>query len=169
MGTVLHRTLKQLANEGVEQWPETRISQLPATWGAQLKELGMLARSEELKGLLDAVNSMLADQRGRWILQHHEQAQCEQALGYRYSDRGHVGTSVIDRTFVENGTRWIIDYKLSQPAEGESETQFSARQSSAYSAQLSHYAKLYRSMQANPVRCALYFPQIPMFIELEAE
>jgi ATP-dependent helicase/nuclease subunit A len=169
MGTVLHRTLKQLANEGVEQWPETRISQLPATWGAQLKELGMLARPEELKGLLDAVNSMLADQRGRWILQHHEQAQCEQALGYRYSDRGHVGTSVIDRTFVENGTRWIIDYKLSQPAEGESETQFSARQSSAYSAQLSHYAKLYRSMQANPVRCALYFPQIPMFIELEAE
>jgi ATP-dependent exoDNAse (exonuclease V) beta subunit len=169
MGTVLHRTLKQLANEGVEQWPETRISQLPATWGAQLKELGMLARPEELKGLLDAVTSMLADQRGRWILQHHEQAQCEQALGYRYSDRGHVGTSVIDRTFVENGTRWIIDYKLSQPAEGESETQFSARQSSAYSAQLSHYAKLYRSMQANPVRCALYFPQIPMFIELEAE
>jgi hypothetical protein len=24
-------------------------------------------------------------------------------------------------------------------------------------------------MQPNPVRCALYFPQIPMFIELEAE
>ena len=169
MGTVLHRTLKQLANEGLDQWPEARINQLPATWAAQLKELGMLARPDELKSLLQAVNSMLADQRGRWILQRHEQAQCEQALGYRYSDRGHVGTSVIDRTFIDDGTRWIIDYKLSQPAEGESEEQFIRRQSSAYSAQLSHYAKLYGSMQPNPVRCALYFPQIPMFIELEAE
>ena len=169
MGTVLHRTLKQLANEGVEKWPESRIQQLPTTWAAQLKELGMLARPDELKSLLEAVSSMLADKRGRWILQHHEQAQCEQALGYRYSDRGHMGTSVIDRTFIDDGTRWIIDYKLSQPAEDESEAQFSQRQSSAYSAQLSHYAKLYRSMQPNPVRCALYFPQIPMFIELEAE
>ncbi|ETN92411.1 ATP-dependent helicase/nuclease subunit A [Gammaproteobacteria bacterium MOLA455] len=169
MGTVLHRTLKQLANEGLDQWPEVRINQLPVTWAAQLKELGMLATPDELQGILQAVNSMLADQRGRWILQRHEQAQCEQALGYRYSDRGHVGTSVIDRTFVDDGIRWIIDYKLSQPAEGESEAQFIRRQSSAYSAQLGHYAKLYGSMQPNPVRCALYFPQIPMFIELEAE
>ena len=169
MGTVLHRTLKQLANEGLEQWPESRIAQLPATWGAQLKELGMLARPDEVKSLIAAVNSMLADQRGRWILQRHEQAECEQALGYRYSDREHLGTSVIDRTFVHEGSRWIIDYKLSQPAEGEPEAQFIQRQTQAYSAQLGHYAKLYRSMQANPVRCALYFPQIPMFIELEAE
>jgi ATP-dependent exoDNAse (exonuclease V) beta subunit len=169
MGTVLHRTLKQLANEGLEQWPESRIVQLPATWGAQLKELGMLARPDEVKSLIEAVNSMLADQRGRWILQNHEQAECEQALGYRYSDREHLGTSVIDRTFVHDGTRWIIDYKLSQPAEGEPEAQFIQRQTKAYSAQLGHYAKLYRSMETNPVRCALYFPQIPMFIELEAE
>jgi len=169
MGTVLHRTLKQLANEGLEQWSESRIQQLPATWGAQLKELGMLARPDELKSLMEAVNRMLADQRGRWILERHEQAECEQALGYRYSDREHLGTSVIDRTFVHDGTRWIIDYKLSQPVEGESEAQFIQRQTKAYSAQLGHYAKLYGSMEANPVRCALYFPQIPMFIELEAE
>ena len=169
LGTVLHRTLKQLANDGLDHWPQSRIEQLPATWTAQLKELGMLARPDELKSLIEAVSRMLADQRGRWILDAHEQAQCEYALGYRYSDRGQVGTSVIDRTFIDDGTRWIIDYKLSQPAEGESDAQFMRRQSTAYSAQLSHYATLYRSMQPNPVRCALYFPQIPMFIELEAE
>ncbi|MDC1513127.1 UvrD-helicase domain-containing protein [Porticoccaceae bacterium] len=169
LGTVLHRTLKQLANDGLDHWPQSRIEQLPATWAAQLRELGMLARPDELKRLLEAVDRMLADQRGRWILEAHEQAQCEQALGYRYSDRGKVGTSVIDRTFIDDGIRWIIDYKLSQPAEGESDAQFMRRQTTAYSAQLSHYATLYRSMQPNPVRCALYFPQIPMFIELEAE
>ena len=129
----------------------------------------MLAQPNELDSLLQALNIMLADERGRWILERHDQAQCEQALGYKYTDSGHMGTSVIDRTFIDDGVRWIIDYKFSQPAQGESEAQFINRQSRAYSAQLSHYAKVYRSMQPNPVRCALYFPQIPMFIELEAE
>lgn len=169
MGTVLHRTLKQIANDGMQQWSVSRLQQLPLTWAAQLKELGMLAQPNELDSLLQALNNMLADERGRWILERHDQAQCEQALGYKYTDSGHMGTSVIDRTFIDDGVRWIIDYKLSQPAQGESEAQFISRQSRAYSAQLSHYAKLYRSMQPNPVRCALYFPQIPMFIELEAE
>ena len=74
------------------------------------------------------------------------------------------------RTFVHDGTRWIIDYKLSQPAEGESDAQFMQPSEHCLTAPNSgHYATLYRSMQPNPVRCALYFPQIPMFIELEAE
>ena len=173
MGTVLHRTLKQIANEGIDNWPSARLDQLPTSWAAQLKELGILARQDELENLLGAVQTMLADDRGRWILQPHKQAACEQALGYQYSDSGRIGTSVIDRTFIdetiEGSVRWIIDYKFSQPAEGESQAQFSGRQISAYSGQLNHYATLYRSLEPNPVRCALYFPQIPMFIELEAE
>jgi len=188
MGTVLHRTLKQIANEGIDNWPSERLDKLPTSWTAQLKELGILVRQDELDNLLGAVQTMLTDQRGRWILQPHKQAACEQALGYQYSDSGRIGTSVIDRTFIDesiidevvnnetinnetvkNSVRWIIDYKFSQPAEGESLTQFSRRQISAYSAQLNHYATLYRSLEPNLVRCALYFPQIPMFIELEAE
>ena len=169
LGTVLHRTLKQIANEGLTKWTEQRIAQLPTAWAAQLKEQGILASSAELDSLEDAIQRMLADPKGQWILHSHDQAQCEQALGYYQPEQNRAGTSVIDRTFVDQGLRWIIDYKFSRPAADESEAQFIARQTNAYQGQLRHYANLYRSLQDNPVRCALYFPQIPMFIEVEAE
>ena len=112
---------------------------------------------------------MLGDSRGQWILQNHEQAQCEQALGYHHKESNHAGTSVLDRTFIDQGIRWIIDYKFSMPATGESEPHFIARQITTYQAQLNHYASLYLALEDNPVSCALYFPQMPLFIELEGE
>ena len=169
LGTVLHRTLKQIANEGVASWTEQRITQLPRAWAAQLKEQGIIISSNELHSLSESIELMLADPKGQWILHSHDQAQCEQALGYYQPEQNRAGTSVIDRTFVDQGLRWIIDYKFSRPAADESEAQFIARQTNAYQGQLRHYANLYRSLQDNPVRCALYFPQIPMFIEVEAE
>ncbi|MDG2501911.1 MAG: UvrD-helicase domain-containing protein [Porticoccaceae bacterium] len=169
LGTVMHRTLKQVANEGIDRWPAMRVQQLPTAWVAQLKELGILATDKELNALSDGLTAMLSDPRGQWILQSHPQAQCEQALGYHHRESNHAGTSVIDRTFVDQGIRWIIDYKFSKPAASETEQQFIARQSASYQAQLKHYAKLYLSLENNPVRCALYFPQMPLFIEVEAE
>jgi ATP-dependent helicase/nuclease subunit A len=169
LGTVMHRTLKQIANEGANNWPEQRLQQLPSAWTAQLKELGILSTNEELKSLSSALTTMLGDSRGQWILQNHEQAQCEQALGYHHKESNHAGTSVLDRTFIDQGIRWIIDYKFSMPATGESEPHFIARQITTYQAQLNHYASLYLALEDNPVSCALYFPQMPLFIELEGE
>jgi ATP-dependent helicase/nuclease subunit A len=169
LGTVLHRTLKQIANEGVAQWPNPRLQKLNLAWGAQLKQLGIAATEEELKQLGTALDAMLADSTGQWILQQHSQAQCEQSLGYIHSETNTVATSIIDRSFVDKGVRWIIDYKMSQPGADESEQHFAKRQICAYQPQLKHYANLYRSMESNPVRCALYFPQMPMFIEVNAD
>ena len=169
LGTVLHRTLKQIANEGIGNWSAHRLESLPRAWAAQLKEYGILASGDELSRLSAAVATMLADDQGQWILHNHNQAQCEQALGYHNRETNHAGTSVIDRTFVDNGIRWIIDYKLSSPTAQETEQQFIDRQTEAYRSQLKHYGTLYRKLESNPVRCALYFPQIPLFIEVDAE
>ena len=169
LGTVMHRTLKQIANEGVDNWPDIRLQQLRLAWAAQLKEHGILATQEELNSLSSALKAMLADVRGQWILHRHTNGQCEQALGYHHRESNQIGISVIDRTFVDKGIRWIIDYKFSKPAATESEQQFIIRQKAAYQAQLKHYASLYLALESNPVRCALYFPQMPLFIELEAE
>ncbi|MDG1820008.1 MAG: 3'-5' exonuclease, partial [Porticoccaceae bacterium] len=169
MGTVLHRTLKQIANEGINNWPENRIDTMPSAWAAQLKEQGILATSEELASLSSAISTMLADPKGQWILHNHEKAQSEQALGYYQPEQNRAGTSVIDRTFIDQGLRWIIDYKFSAPAESETQSQFIARQTQTYQGQLKHYANLYKGLEKNPVRCALYFPQIPLFIEVDAE
>jgi ATP-dependent exoDNAse (exonuclease V) beta subunit len=116
-----------------------------------------------------AISHMLADPKGLWILHHHTQAACEQMLGYSPSVAGHGGVSIVDRTFVEDGVRWVIDYKLAAPETGEQTRDFVRRQIASYQAQLRHYANLYRHMEQLPVRCALYFPQIPLFVEVAAD
>lgn len=167
-GSVLHRTLKQLATEGIDQWPAARLERLPKGWASQLKQLGIMATAEELNELSQAVQAMLADTRGQWILSAQTEAHCEQALGYLKPESRQVATSIIDRTFIDQGVRWIIDYKFTQPTDQESEDDFVQRQVEAYRTQLRHYAQLYQQIATDPVKCALYFPRIPLFVEVDA-
>jgi len=118
--------------------------------------------------LTRAVEAMLTDPRGQWILQQHDQAQSEQPLGYLQNESNSIATSIIDRSFIDNGVRWIIDYKMAQPGLDESKQDFADRQIVQYQSQLAHYAELYRRMENIPVKCALYCPLIPMFIEVSA-
>jgi hypothetical protein len=59
--------------------------------------------------------------------------------------------------------RWVIDYKTSQPLEGESLSAFCAREQDAYQGQLHNYAELLRNMDWGrdaPIKSAIYFPAI---------
>ena len=169
LGTVMHRTLKQVANEGVRAWPASRLARLPVSWSAQLKELGLIVDSGELEQLTDALKNMLREPKGQWILADHKQAQCEVALGYYRADSHEAGTSVIDRTFISEGTRWIVDYKFTSPNEGEKIEEFEARQVNSYRKQLSHYVRLYEDLGSEPVSSALYFPKIGLFSEVSVD
>ena len=166
MGTVLHRTLKQIGQEGIDSWPQKRRAGLSSFWKSSLKQMGIMVSTSELASLSAAIETMLNDAKGRWILDNHIENQCEQELSYFDADSQTVKTSIIDRTFVENQTRWIIDYKYSRPNDDECEQQFSQRQTEAYRGQLNHYAQLYRHIDKYSVRCALYFPQTAVFIEV---
>jgi ATP-dependent exoDNAse (exonuclease V) beta subunit len=166
LGTVLHRALKQIGQEGIDNWPKQRRQGLPGFWTSNLKQLGIIATQDEIKTLASALENMLQDNNGRWILDKHIDSHCEQALSYFDSDTNKVKTSIIDRTFIENDTRWIIDYKYSRPNDDESEQSFSQRQIDIYRPQLTHYAELYQKLERKKVRCALYFPQTAVFIEV---
>ena len=166
LGTVLHRTLKQIGQEGIDSWPQKRRAGLTSFWISSLKQMGIMVSTSELASLSAAIENMLNDPKGRWILDNHIENQCEQELSYFDADSQTVKTSIIDRTFVENQTRWIIDYKYSRPNDDETEQQFSQRQTEAYQGQLKHYAQLYRHIDKYSVRCALYFPQTAVFIEV---
>ena len=166
LGTALHRTLKQIASDGINYWPLKRRNTLESGWLATLKQLGILATNKELKQLRQSVETMLNDTRGQWILDAHEDGHCEQALSYFDDISQSVKTAIIDRTFIDNQQRWIIDYKYSAAADNESEKSFIARQIDAYKPQLNHYAELYQKLESRKVRCALYFPQTSVFIEV---
>ena len=61
----------------------------------------------------------LADRHGRWVLGPHDEARSELRLTLRAGAAlEHVR---LDRTFVADGTRWIVDFKTSQHEGGELE------------------------------------------------
>ena len=166
LGTALHRTLKQIANDGLQAWPHERRNSLDKSWISSLKQLGIIATSKEISALKGAIETMLNDDRGQWILSAHKDSQCEQALSYFDNVSQSIKTSFIDRTFIDNDERWIIDYKYTAPIESESNQSFAQRQIEAYRPQLNHYSQLYQKLGAKSVRCALYFPLTAVFIEV---
>ena len=165
LGTLFHRTLKQLANEGLDAWPDHRRQKLPLVWQAQLREFGIVGTPTELNELQTALALMLSDSSGQWVLSSHPQAYSEKSISYSKPD-GSFGTSVIDRTFVTDGIRWVIDYKLSKPGQDESFEEFKERQVSRYTNQLTHYAYLCSQMGPEPVKCALYFPKLGSLVRV---
>ena len=112
----------------------------------------------------------LADPRGRWILAAHPGASSELQLSSRGPD-GKPVLQVIDRTFIDaaTGERWIIDYKTSRPASGETEAEFLTRESEHHGAQLARYRLLMEQYDpaAATIRTALYFPAGSLFLPVE--
>ncbi len=73
--------------------------------------------------------------------------------------------SVIDRSFIYEDSRWIIDYKLSAPKDNQSIAIFLEDQIARYSHQLDHYVRLYSNIEDRDIKVALYFPLIAKFLE----
>jgi ATP-dependent exoDNAse (exonuclease V) beta subunit len=166
-GTLVHRILQRIADEGFEQWNAAAIEQLPLA--QRLRAMG-LPESECEPAAADAraaVQRALQSEKGRWILSVHDDAQTEWALSGM--DNGELVSVSIDRSFVDaDGTRWIIDYKTSTHEGGQMD-EFLANQQARYRDQLERYARLVSRLDDRPVRVALYFPLQDAFHAWEPE
>ncbi|MCV6606455.1 MAG: PD-(D/E)XK nuclease family protein, partial [Porticoccaceae bacterium] len=167
-GTVLHRTLQQVVAEGIDLWDAKRIEQQQRFWQIQLQQLGVPV--EQLPAAIEqlgvALHNSLQDSRGQWILDHrHQDSQCELPLGYSTANNSHK-LAVVDRTFIADGERWIVDYKNARPSDEQSLEDFTRLQLAHYQSQLQHYGKLFTELENRPVRLALYFPLVPHWVEV---
>jgi len=72
---------------------------------------------------------------------------------------------ILDRTFIENGTRWIIDYKTSSHAGGDLEG-FLESEGKRYRQQLQLYRDALALTETRPIRTALYFPMLDRLLEV---
>ena len=102
-----------------------------------------------------ALGNAAADEQGRWILSGHEDDQREYALSTVVERK--VRRFVLDRTFVDDGVRWIIDYKTSTH-EGSGRDAFLDNEQTRYREQMEGYARAMRSLDPRPIRLGLYFP-----------
>ncbi len=165
VGIVVHRLLEQIAGQGVEHYP------LPKTGWASLAEsmleqagVAREALSPAIKQVVMAIDNILSDERGRWILSSaHQQAVCELALSTRIE--GEIKRLVIDRSFVDkDDIRWIIDYKTGAHTGGGLEA-FLDNEQQRYRYQLQGYAAVLQKMESRKIKMALYFPVLKAWRE----
>lgn len=156
-GTVVHDLLRLFAEQGLAQWSEQRIESSTPFIRSELLRLGV-SRSEvetATARVVKALTTTLTSERGQWILADHEEARSEWALGGAEAD---VFRSInIDRTFVSEGVRWIIDFKTSEHLGGSLED-FLEEEQRRYSEQLETYARLLQRVEKRPIKVGLYFP-----------
>ncbi len=104
------------------------------------------------------MRGVLADARGRWLFDPaHAEAASEWALAG--IDDGAIVHVTLDRTFVADGVRWIVDFKTGRH-EGGDPTAFLDREQERYRAQLERYARIVRALDPRPIRLALYYPLV---------
>ncbi|MGH9519845.1 MAG: 3'-5' exonuclease, partial [Terriglobales bacterium] len=150
VGEAVHAVLQRLAQTGLSTW-------IPAELEAELRRDGVapLEMAAAKARAARALDATLNDPRGHWILARHVDDHCEWELTCAKGDYK------LDRSFVDAGIRWVIDFKTAAPDAGEDHIAFRARQVERHQAQLRIYADLVRALDpALPVRCALYLPML---------
>jgi ATP-dependent exoDNAse (exonuclease V) beta subunit len=165
VGTLVHAYLEMIARDGPDAWSIERLSSLRAGMEIWLMQQGCgdrdSAQGAERAGAI--LQTTLASEAGRWVLQSRKEAAAELAV-VKVSRGGTPipTTSVIDRTFVEDGVRWIIDYKTATPA-GDL-----VAHAEHYREQLVRYADLFRD-EGLPIQCAIFYAALGHLVQYSGE
>ena len=156
-GTLVHRMMQRIVREGPDAWSQQRIAGSRNYFLAALATLGV--PQAECNFAADRVERALSltleDPRGCWVLSRLQDEQSEFALT-GFVD-GKIFSGIMDRTFVDSGIRWIVDFKTSSHEGGGIEA-FLDNEMRRFRHQLERYAALFGAFDERPVRLGLYFP-----------
>ncbi len=160
VGTVAHRLLAQVAREGLDAWDERRLHGERPRILAELGAEGVDAdqRERAAQRVATVIARTLSDPRGRWLFDAaHADARSEWALAGE--DDGNIVHVVLDRSFIDGGTRYIVDFKTGAHLGGDP-TSFLQHEFERYRPQLARYARIVRAVDPRPIRIALYHPLV---------
>lgn len=145
IGIAIHALLQWIC----DKHPES-LADIPWAIAIQpLKAAGLnaLALASAQDKIQAQIKALLNDPVGQWIIQRHDDERNEYELLVRAEQS--IDTKIIDRTFCEQGTRWIIDFKT-----GHEDPQQQIR----YQQQVNGYAKLFANRNPEqPIQCGLYY------------
>ncbi len=158
IGIIIHQQLHQLAQQRDKTFNHANIRMQ-----CNQHQLPTSEQEINIASITTTLESTLNDSRGQWILANHEDSHCEYEIDTLQN--GKKKSFIIDRTFIDDGIRWVIDYKSAKPADGQSNEDFLNQQMNNYREQLDQYAKLFSELDSKPIRCALYFPSCSLWHE----
>ncbi len=163
-GTLVHRWLQYTAqgNLDLADLDESAVRKESGRW---IREMGIaeVDSGPIIDRTVDSLTSMAADEKGRWLLSGdgHVELPLTGLVGSR------TESLVLDRVRIDDaGVHWIVDYKTSSH-EGGKLSSFLDAEVERYRPQLEKYAQLYRNYADVDIRCALYFPLLQEFIEVD--
>ncbi len=162
-GTLVHRWLQLIADGRADEMAgdATAMRDITSRW---LRESGLIGDSAiaVIDRVQAAVESALGDEKGWWIVSGDGHS--ELALSGVYNDE--LVSVVLDRVRIDDGTHWIIDYKTSSHEGGDLQG-FLRAETERYRLQLKRYAEIYANWCGVDARCALYFPLLRSFVEVD--
>ncbi len=166
-GELIHECLRLVVEKKLDIFNEKVLSKYEEFWSSRLKPVCFNTQNMEyaIELIKNNLESCLKHDKAYWLFDHsHKLSACELAISdYRQQWRKEY---IIDRTFIDKGTRWIIDYKSSSIAENQSLSDFIIKQEEHYRPQLSRYAELFQVMDGRPVKTALFFTSLPHWHEI---
>ncbi|HVY66250.1 MAG TPA: UvrD-helicase domain-containing protein [Gammaproteobacteria bacterium] len=162
VGTVVHRQLQRFADTGVGTWTAARVRTLMPAFTRELLLLGVepAEAGQATDRVVAALTRAIEDPLGRWVLGAHAEAQSEFKLTIRNGEL--LEHLRLDRTFVADGKRWIVDFKTSQH-EGGDLAAFLDSEVERYRPQLERYARALAAVDTRPIHLGLYFPLLAEF------
>ncbi|MDP2101758.1 MAG: UvrD-helicase domain-containing protein [Methylotenera sp.] len=163
IGTLAHRYMEMIAQQGLTAWSIARIASLKPAMQHWLRQRGhaetiALDASRQVQKLL---NVTLESEDGQWLLKPRGDAE----LSITTMQHGEVKNYIVDRTFIEANTRWIIDYKTIDLAPDLPENTLESTAKN-YHEQLENYATLFAD-EGKPVKCAVFFMAIGKLVLLD--
>jgi ATP-dependent exoDNAse (exonuclease V) beta subunit len=165
VGILVHGILELIAQQGSENWSYQRITELRPNYQAWLLAQG-LSQSETqtaLERTMRSIENALSNLKVLWSLSAGLQNSATELMLTSRFDR--IENHVVDRTFIDQGTRWIIDYKTSAKPNGDVDA-FVQQQIELYQPQLERYGKLFNELENLPQRKVLYFTELDLWVEV---
>ncbi len=162
-GTLIHRSLQNLTGKVSSIDPGRWLANQEPFWRIQLKQCGWPEEdvNAAIKKILRAISNTLTDEHGQWLLDaNHAAGASELAITHKQGSQINLKLreNIVDRTFIEGGTRWIVDYKSSEPSVGQTSADFIAQEVNAYKNQLARYKACFAALGEHNIKTALYFP-----------
>ena len=160
-GILAHVYMQLFSTTDLQVWYGERLQQCEIGMQKWLMQQGHTAKNAQ-QGAINvslALQTTLQSEAGQWVLKNHDRAASELSL-MRVQEH-EVNNHVIDRTFIENGMRWIVDYKLTTVDETLDFNLYAEQ----HRPQLERYASLFLS-EGLPIKKAVLFLSSGKLVEL---
>lgn len=167
-GILFHEILRCATEYGLVGYIKRDLAAVFSEWRNLVFSLNLKNQYSDLvfKEFVQHLESLAKHEPASWALGRFPFEKNEWSLWQRKASN--TVQFIIDRSFIENDTCWIVDYKTAVPREDETIDTFLEAEKSSYRDQLTNYRTLVASYlksrkidHVKNIRCALLFVFLP--------